>query len=153
MPVVRSVAHAAIDASTIVALAIKSQDRDAVLDELVECAPVDTPVACFQNGVANERVVAERFSRTYGVVVMMPAAHLEPGRVEAYVSPIPGLFDIGLATGEVDDIARDLAATLRLGGFDARAVPNVMRWKYTKLLMNVGTRSRRCVVSTTPGSI
>jgi 2-dehydropantoate 2-reductase len=138
MPVVRSVAHAAIDASTIVALAIKSQDRDAVFDELVECAPVDTPVACFQNGVANERVVSEHFARTYGVVVMMPAAHLEPGRVEAYASPIPGLFDIGLATGEVDDIARDLAATLRLGGFDARAVPNVMRWKYTKLLMNVG---------------
>ncbi len=86
----------------------------------------------------NERVVAERFPTVYGVVVMMPAAHLEPGRVEAYASPIPGLFDIGLANGDVDDGARDLAATLQRGGFDARAVPNVMRWKYTKLLMNVG---------------
>jgi len=138
MPVVRSVTDAAIGASTVVALAIKSQDRDVVLEELVQCAPVDISVACFQNGVANERVVAEYFPHTYGVVVMMPAAHLEPGRVEAYASPIPGLFDIGLANGAVDDGAYRLAATLQLGGFDARAVPNVMRWKYTKLLMNVG---------------
>lgn len=138
VPVVRSVAEAAIDASTIVALAVKSQDTAPVLDELVRCAPAETPVACFQNGVINERVVATRFPRTYGVVVMMPAAHLEPGRVEAYASPIPGLFDVGLADGRIDEVARELAEILSRGGFDARAVPNVMRWKYTKLLMNVG---------------
>ena len=138
VPVARSVGEAAIDASTIVVLAVKSQDTALVLEELVRCAPAETPVACFQNGVINERVVAARFPRTYGVVVMMPAAHLEAGRVEAYASPIPGLFDVGLADGGVDDVARELAGILGRGGFDARAVPNVMRWKYTKLLMNVG---------------
>ncbi|MEP6625880.1 MAG: 2-dehydropantoate 2-reductase N-terminal domain-containing protein, partial [Acidimicrobiia bacterium] len=138
VPVVRTVAELRIDASTVVALAVKSQDTGPVLDDLARVAPPATPVACFQNGVANERAVAERFSQTYGVVVMMPAAHLEPGRVEAYASPIPGLFDIGLASGAVDDTARDLALVLGQGGFHARAVPNVMRWKYTKLLMNVG---------------
>ena len=138
VPVVRTVADLTIGPSTMVALAVKSQDTGAVLDELASVAPADTRVACFQNGVGNERVVAERFPNTYGVVVMMPAAHLEPGRVEAYASPIPGLFDIGLASGAVDDRARDLSALLGRGGFDARAVPNVMRWKYTKLLMNVG---------------
>ena len=138
VPVVRTVADLTIGPSTMVALAVKSQDTGGVLDELARVAPADTRVACFQNGVANERVVAERFPNTYGVVVMMPAAHLEPGRVEAYASPIPGLFDVGLASGAVDDRARDLAVLLGRGGFDARAVPNVMRWKYTKLLMNVG---------------
>ena len=138
VPVVRTAAAAEIDASTIVGLAVKSQDTAVVLDDLVRCAPPETPVACFQNGVANERVVATRFRRTYGVVVMMPGAHLEPGRVEAYASPIPGLFDVGRANGEVDDVARDLVGVLNRGGFDAHAVPDVMRWKYTKLLMNVG---------------
>ena len=51
-----------------------------MLAELVAAAPADTPVACFQNGVANERLVGNVFRNTYGVVVMMPAAHLEPGR-------------------------------------------------------------------------
>lgn len=138
VPVVRTVAAARIDAFTVVALAVKSQDSGAVLGELADCAPPQTPIACFQNGVINERVLGADFPRTYGVVVMMPAAHLEPGRVEVYASPIPGLFDVGLASGAVDDVARDLAATLCLGGFDARAVPDVMRWKYTKLLMNLG---------------
>lgn len=138
VPVVRTVAAARIDAFTVVAIAVKSQDIGAVLGELQDCAPPQTPIACFQNGVINERVLGADFPRTYGVVVMMPAAHLEPGRVEAYASPIPGLFDVGLASGAVDDVARDLAGTLCLGGFDARAVPDVMRWKYTKLLMNLG---------------
>ncbi len=138
VPVVRTVAAAGIDAFTVVALAVKSQDTAPVLEALQQCAPHQTPIACFQNGVINERVVGAVFPRTYGVVVMMPAAHLAPGRVEAYASPIPGLFDLGPAVGLVDAVARDLAATLCLGGFDARAVPDVMRWKYTKLLMNLG---------------
>ena len=138
VPVVTTVADAAFDASTLVALAVKSQDTPPVLAELAAVAPAGTPVACFQNGVANERMVAEIFPNPYGVVVMMPAAHLEPGRVEAYAAPIPGLFDLGLAAGGPGAMAEPLAADLRAAGFDARVVPDVMRWKYTKLLMNLG---------------
>ena len=82
--------------------------------------------------------MAEEFGATYGVVVMMPAAHLEPGVVEAYAAPIPGLFDVGLAAGGVDAVAESFVAELGRAGFDTRAVPDVMRWKYTKLLMNLG---------------
>ena len=138
VPVVKTVADAGVDGSTLVALAVKTQDTPPVLAELVAAAPAGTPVACFQNGVANERLVGDVFRNTYGVVVMMPAAHLEPGHVEAYASPIPGLFDIGRAAGGSDDVTDQLAAELGAAGFDARAVPDVMRWKYTKLLMNLG---------------
>jgi 2-dehydropantoate 2-reductase len=138
VPVVTNVAHAAVDAGTLVILAVKTQDTPPVLGDLVTAAPPSTPVACFQNGVANERTVGARFPRTYGVVVMMPAAHLEPGVVEAYASPIPGLLDVGLAAGGVDAVADDLVGALCRAGFDARAVPDVMRWKHTKLLMNLG---------------
>jgi len=138
VPVVTSVADAGIDATSVVALAVKTQDTPPLLAELAAVAPPTTAVACFQNGVANERLVTEIFPNTYGVVVMMPAAHLEPGRVEAYASPIPGLFDVGLAAGGIDAVARAVAADLARAGFDTRAVADVMRWKYTKLLMNLG---------------
>ena len=37
------------------------------------------PIVCLQNGVENERVALRRFENVYGAVVMVPAAHLEPG--------------------------------------------------------------------------
>jgi 2-dehydropantoate 2-reductase len=138
VPVVTSVADAGIDGDTLVVLGVKTQDTPPVLADLTAAASPTTPVFCFQNGVANERLVAEAFPPTYGVVVMMPAAHLDPGVVEAYASPIPGLFDIGLAAGGVDATAEELVAVLARAGFDTRAVPDVMRWKHTKLLMNLG---------------
>jgi 2-dehydropantoate 2-reductase len=138
VPVVTRVADAGVANADVVVLATKTQDAPPVVADLVECAPADTGIACFQNGVVNERLVGEHFTHTYGVVVMMPAAHLEPGRVEAYASPVPGLFDVGLAAGGVDATATGLVAELGAAGFDARAVADVMRWKYTKLLMNLG---------------
>jgi len=154
VPVVTSVADAGIGDDALVVLGVKTQDTPPVLADLRAAAPAGTAVFCFQNGVANERLVAEVFRATYGVVVMMPAAHLEPGVVEAYASPIPGLFDIGLASGGVDAAADLLVAELGRAGFDARAVPDVMRWKYTKLLMNLGNAVEAiCVRDTDAGEL
>src|SRR3954452_11140241 len=52
VPVVTTVGDADIASSTLVALAMKTQDTPPVLAELVAAAPAETPVACFQNGVA-----------------------------------------------------------------------------------------------------
>ena len=137
IPVVTHLADAAVSPDDRVLLAVKSQDTAAALED-VDAPARSMPIACLQNGVVNERVVGAVFPETYGVVVMMPAAHLEPGRVEAYAAPIPGLFDVGRADGGVDDVARELTAALSAAGFDARTVPRVLRWKHTKLLMNLG---------------
>ncbi|MBK5286882.1 MAG: ketopantoate reductase family protein [Acidimicrobiia bacterium] len=121
----------------LIGLAVKGQDTEPVLDELAGL-DVEAPIACFQNGVANERNAARRFATVLGVVVMLPAVHRVPGRVEAYSSPIPGLFDVGRYPSGSDAVCERLVALLAEAGFDARVVPDVMRWKYTKLLMNVG---------------
>jgi len=42
--------------------------------------------------------VVRHFAGTYGVVVMSPTAHTEPGVVLAQSSPVTGLFDIGADT-------------------------------------------------------
>lgn len=138
VPVVERVADAQLDSDDVVLLCVKSQHTAGLVAELRADAPPDLPVVCFQNGVVNERVVGAAFPEVHGAVVMMPAMHLVPGEVVANSAPIPGLFDIGRADGGVDTVDRDLAAALAAAGFDARAVPDVMRWKHTKLLMSTG---------------
>ena len=121
----------------VVLLAVKSQDTAAALGRLA-ATNRDVAVACLQNGVANEAAAARSFEHVYGVVVMCPATHLEPGVVAVHSTGFPGLFDIGRHPDGVNDIADRLAGTLRQAGFDARTVPDIMRWKHTKLLMNLG---------------
>jgi 2-dehydropantoate 2-reductase len=121
----------------LVVLAVKSQDTAGALRRLI-AAGRDGAVACFQNGVANERAAARYFERVYGVVVMCPATHLEPGVVAVHSAKVPALFDVGRFAAGLDGGAEALAATLAAAGFDTRAVPDIMRWKHTKLLLNLG---------------
>ena len=122
----------------VVLLAMKSQHTEAALDELALVAPADLPVLCLQNGVANEQRALRRFARTYGVCVMLPAAHLDPGVVQAWSAPTTGNLDLGRYPSGTDDVARDVAAALSASTFSSFAVDDIMRWKHTKLLLNLG---------------
>jgi 2-dehydropantoate 2-reductase len=121
----------------IVVLAVKSQDSLPALRELAEVAPGDVPVVCAQNGVDNERQAARFFGAVYGVCVMLPATHLRPGVVQASSLPTTGILDTGRYPRGEDDVAQTVAAAFRSSTFDADAVADIMRWKYTKLLMNL----------------
>jgi 2-dehydropantoate 2-reductase len=121
-----------------VVLAVKSQDSVEALDALAAVVDPGTPVVCAQNGVANERMALRRFSNVYGMCVMCPATHLEPGLVEANGEPKTGLLDVGRYPAGVDDHAERLAAALDDATFDSRTYADVMRWKYRKLLSNLG---------------
>jgi 2-dehydropantoate 2-reductase len=118
-------------------LAMKSQDTLGACEALVACAPREIAVACFQNGVENERVVLRHFAGTYAVCVMSPTAHTEPGVVMAQSAPVSGLLDIGCYPRGLDDRAREIADALNASTFHSVPRPDVMRWKYTKLLMNL----------------
>ncbi len=115
----------------------KTQDSTGAFDALVAAAGAGVPVVCVQNGVANERIALRRFANVYAICVMLPAEHLEPGVVAASSAPITGLLDIGRYPAGVDDVARGVAATLSAATFESIARPDVMRWKYRKLLMNL----------------
>jgi 2-dehydropantoate 2-reductase len=121
----------------VVLLAVKSQDTAGALQSLA-CTTRDVTVACMQNGVANEPAAARYFARVCGVVVMCPSTHLEPGVVAVHSAGVPGLFDIGRFPTGIDDVAQSLADALGRAGFDARTVPDILRWKYRKLLANLG---------------
>jgi 2-dehydropantoate 2-reductase len=119
-------------------LATKSMDTEGVVRALAAHAPEDTPVVCLQNGVANEPAALRRFANVYGICVMLPGSHLEPGLVVAHSAPVPGILDVGRFPDGVDDTAAAVAAGLREAGFDSVARPDVMRMKYRKLLTNLG---------------
>lgn len=121
----------------VVLLGVKSQDTRGALRALAACAPPQTPVVCLQNGVDNERQALRHFSRVYGVCVMCPAAHVEPGVVQAQSSPVTGLLDIGRYPSGVDQVADACARAFSDATFQSVPRPSIMRWKYTKLLMNL----------------
>ena len=116
-------------------LTTKTQDTVGVLDALPSR---DAAVFCMQNGVANERMAARRGFDSYAVVVMLPAVFLEPGHVDAQGSPYSGLLDLGRYPHGVDDRATAVARALSASGFVSTPEQAVMRWKYAKLLRNLG---------------
>jgi 2-dehydropantoate 2-reductase len=122
----------------VVLLGVKGQDTEDALRRLTVVAPATTPVVCMQNGVENERRVLRRFPATYAMCVMCPTTHLRPGVVQAHSSPVAGLLDLGRYPAGVDDTATMVAAALSGATFDSRALPDVMRWKYRKLVVNLG---------------
>ncbi|MGH3248255.1 MAG: ketopantoate reductase family protein, partial [Trebonia sp.] len=126
-------------------VATKSQDSAAVLTEWARrpvagggTACQDLPVICAQNGVANERFALRRFRQVYGMCVWLPATHVAPGEVAAHGQPLAGLLWVGRYPGGTDDAIKRVAADLAGSRFLAPVSPEVMRWKYRKLLGNLG---------------
>jgi 2-dehydropantoate 2-reductase len=121
----------------VVLLAVKSQDTLDALTALSRCARPTLPVVCLQNGVSNERMALRLFDHVYGVTVMCPASHIEPGTVVAHSSPIAALLDIGRYPSGEDEHASAVAAAFNASGMESVVRADIMRWKYAKLLMNL----------------
>jgi 2-dehydropantoate 2-reductase len=121
-------------ADDVVVLAVKSHQAEEAL------VGVDSRVAivCVQNGVATEPRAHARFARVYGMMSWIPALHLEPGVVDIYAHDPAGVFRVGRYAGGDDPLADEIAQCLARSGFDAEAVPAIMRWKRAKLLNNLG---------------
>ena len=129
-------------------LAAKTQDAEAAMagwawkpvkasPEQGSTAAEALPVVCAQNGVASERLALRRFRHVYGMCVWLPATHLEPGAVEAQGAPLSGLLHIGRYPSGTDQTIERIGADLVASRFLAPVVPDVMRWKYGKLLANL----------------
>lgn len=137
VPVVSHPGALELGSDDVVLLAVKGQDTIAALDGLAH-GPADLPIACLQNGVDNERQALRRTSRVYAVPVMCPATHLEPGVVDASSSPVSGILDVGRYPTGVDDVAEAIAAAFASSTFSSVTDASVMRFKWSKLLMNLG---------------
>ncbi len=125
------------DGDPVVLLSVKGQDTDRALAQLTAAAPPASPVVCVQNGVENERRVLRHFAQTYGMCVMCPATQLRPGVVQVHSAPVSGLLDLGLFPAGLGDRGQAIADAIATTTFQSVARPDIMRWKYRKLLMNL----------------
>jgi 2-dehydropantoate 2-reductase len=137
VPVTGSAHHVDWRDDDVVLLAVKSQDTELALRQLSASAPPSVAIVCVQNGVANEPAALRRFAHVYGICVMCPASHLEPGVVVASSSPVTALLDVGRYPSGSDGVAEAVAAALSSSTIESVVRPDIMRWKYTKLLRNL----------------
>jgi 2-dehydropantoate 2-reductase len=128
----------------VLVIATKTQDAAAVYGEWAWqpvgdwTATESLPVVCAQNGVASERLALRLFRHVYGMCVWLPATHLEAGTVQAQGTPLAGLLAVGRYPRGTDGIVREIGADLARSRFLAPVASEVMRWKYGKLLSNLG---------------
>jgi 2-dehydropantoate 2-reductase len=137
VPVVGHPDELSLGSDDVVLLCVKGQDTPSALADLA-AGPPDLAVACLQNGVDNERQVLRRTPNTYAVPVMLPATYLVPGVVDASSSPVTGILDVGRYPTGVDERAEAISAALAASTFSSTTNPRVMRFKWSKLLMNLG---------------
>ncbi|WP_121157156.1 ketopantoate reductase family protein [Micromonospora pisi] len=145
LPAVAGADELELTPDTALVLTVKSQDTQAALGEWAG-APVTgggtaaerLPLLTAQNGVANERAALRRFDRVYGICLWLPATFLEPGVIAAEGHPHSGMLQLGAYPGGADECVRQIADELTKSGFVTRVRDDVMRWKYGKLLANLG---------------
>lgn len=128
-------------ADDVLILATKTQQSEAALDPWTGYERPEAgqpPIILAQNGVANEPLALRRFPRVYGMAVWLPATHLEPGVVESWGIPVSGILHLGRYPEGADDFIRGVAEDLEKSNFRAPVSDAVMRWKYAKLLSNLG---------------
>ena len=120
----------------VICLCMKGQDTEAALEEF-KASTEGLPVFCFQNGVRNEEIASHYFSRVYGVMVRVGAVYLKDGEVIARRDP-PGWYIMGRYPEGTDDLLANVAEKLRTAGYLIKTDPNVMPYKWGKLMANIG---------------
>jgi len=146
-------------ADDVLVVTTKTQDVQAALGQWVDAPVFDAdgamvgtaghllPLFTATNGVASERIALRYFARVFGVVVWLPAVRLDPGEIILRIGPASGEFIIGRypeVSSEVPlsaadaELLRTLETDWTAATFVVHVVDDVMRWKYAKLLGNLG---------------
>lgn len=123
------------DSDDVILLCVKGQNTDEALRDL-RTVVADIPVFCFQNGVRNEEIAASYFPRVYGTMVRVGGVYINNGKVIARRDP-PGWLIIGRYPTGTDNLVETVAERLRLAGFIVLVTPDVMPYKWGKLMGNL----------------
>ena len=138
IPVVDHPSRIAWAKDDVLLLATKTQDTEAALEALAPTAPSDLPVFCAQNSIANEGMAARRFAEVYGVFVWCPCDYRTAGVVQVWSAPKSGILHVGRYPSGSTSLGEAVASAFRDSSFYAEQKADIMRWKYRKLLSNLG---------------
>jgi 2-dehydropantoate 2-reductase len=120
----------------VVILTMKGQNTEDALKDLKQIIE-DVPIFCLQNGVRNEEITVKYFRRVYGSFVRVGGEYLRDGEVICRRDP-PGWLIMGCYPTGTDALAESVAAKLREAGFHVKVTPDVMPYKWGKLMTNLG---------------
>jgi len=123
------------EADDVVLLCVKGQSTEGAIRDL-KAVTEDVPIFCLQNGVRNEEIVSQYFPRVYGVMVRVGAVYLTDGEVIARRDP-PGWLITGCYPEGTDELVELVANKLRTASFYVKTTPDVMPYKWGKLLGNL----------------
>ena len=140
LPAVTSAEQIDFQPDDVVFLCVKSQHTQAVLEDL-SAATEEVPLFCIQNGVRNEEMATRHFDQVYGVMIRGAGVCLKDGEVVSVLDP-PGVCIVGRFPEGVDERVRSVAEALREVGYGVRLVPNVMQYKWGKLIRNLQNAPR-----------
>jgi 2-dehydropantoate 2-reductase len=123
----------------VVFLCVKGQNTEEALQDLKKVVQ-EIPVFCFQNGVRNEEIASAQSAsggQVYGVMVTVGGTFVKDGEV---ICPFdaPGLLIMGKYPAGTDALLESVAASLRTAGFTVTTTPDVMPYKWGKLVENLG---------------
>ena len=81
------------------------------------------------------------------MLVWLPSTHLKPGDIRVYLeSHCPGILDVGPCQGKFSNvISTSLSGLLRSAKFDSINRLDIARWKYAKLITNLGSAAQAMV--------
>ncbi len=119
----------------VVLLCVKGQNTDEALRDL-SAVIADVPVFCLQNGVRNEEIAVSYFPRVYGTMVRVGGVYINDGEVTARRDP-PGWLIMGCYPTGTDNLVEEVAERLRTAGFLVLVTPDVMPYKWGKLMGNL----------------
>jgi 2-dehydropantoate 2-reductase len=118
---------------TCVFITAKSYDTAVCVDQLSAVAPKNIPVVCFQNGIRNEEMVADKFENVYGGICRMTCSMIQAGQVSFRGF---GRIVIGRYPKGTDAFARTLAKVFDETGCQACVSRNITADRWLKLAAN-----------------
>ncbi len=133
---VTSPSEANLKFDDVILLTMKGQNTEAAMRDLKSVIN-DIPVFCLQNGIRNEEIVARFFTRVYGTRVNIGAVYMNTGEVICRRDP-PGWLVTGTYPQGTDKLVESVGAVLRNAGFYVLVTPDVMPYKWGKLMTNLG---------------
>jgi 2-dehydropantoate 2-reductase len=131
--VVTNLDETVIEPGDLIIITVKSQDTAAALDEISRKYQPSFGVVCLQNGVSNEPMASQIFTRVYGGLLLISTVQLEP----QVVTMTGNRIAIGCYPDGANHVAESLVADLGHAGFDAMVSPHVMALKWAKLIANL----------------
>jgi len=120
-------------AQTCVLVTVKSYDSQACVDQLASVAPANVSVVCFQNGISNEDVFADKFENVYGGVCRMTCSMTKGGQASfrGFDRIVVGKYPKGS-----DAVARQLVKAFEEAGCKSCVSRTVSNDKWLKLAVN-----------------